>query len=544
MGDTKNILVDGVDSATTIITSVGDLSEEYFKRQLSTSATSYDPENKQYSTYLKNDGLNQDITFDDIKEWGLNPQSSVDKVVRIGNYILRLVNTDGIIGRAVELISSNINTDVRLLYSHEGEEGGSRRKKKFSQLQNFIHEFNDSVNLNNIIKTVPINTYMTGNAVLYLRHEDPGNYHFDAYPFPVVEISDYNVNGVPVVMFNVDKLKSALSKTYEKTRARKALFFENLDDEIKANYPDEVYQAFKNKEKYAILDYRYCMVVRINNFGKKYGVSPILRCLKDSLTIDNLESMDNDTAKARRKKIIHQKLRKELVADNPDKPYFEIMSYSHSNLMKAWKQDTCIVTTLPHVESISYVEPKTEFTDTNSLNFYRTNVLSTLGISFAMNSGSQGISNASISVTQLMRVINNITSQLEDELFRVYRQVLLDNGFSAFDAPHIKITDSELLEASLRKDMAQFAFNVLGASRETTFEMVGLDIADEARKRETENEKGYGDIFIPYQTSYTQSGGTSINIGDGTIDSNVGRPQSDNVETENKQAYDQERNGN
>lgn len=540
MSDIKeNILVDGVDSATTIITSVGDLSDEYFKRQLSASATSYDPENKQYSVYLKNDGSNQSITFDDIDDWGLNPQSSIDKVVKIGNYILQLVNTDGIIGRAVELISSNINTDVQLLYSHESEEGRNK-KKKFSQLQNFIHEFNDSINLNNIIKTVPIQTYMTGNAVLYLRHEDPSNYHFDVYPFPVVEISDYNVNGVPVVMFNVDKLKSALSKTYEKTKSRKALFFENIDAEVKANYPAEVYEAFKNKEKYAILDYRYCIVVRINNFGKKYGVSPILRCLKDALTLENMQTSDNSVAKSKRKKIIHQKLRKELVADNPDKPNFEVMAYSHNNLLRAWKQDTCLVTTLPHVESIQYVEAKSEFSDTNTLNYYRSNILSTLGISFAMNNGSQGMSNASISVTQLMRVINNITGRLEDELFRIYRQVLLDSGFSVGDCPHIRIIDSELLEASLRKDLAQFAFNVLGASRETTFDMIGLNVTDEARKRKAESEKSFDVTFSPHQTSYTQSGGTSININDG----NIGRPQSNNPDTENKQEYDQERNNN
>ena len=88
-----------------------------------------------------------------------------------------------------------------------------------------------------------------------------------------------------------------------------------------------------------------------------------------------------------------------------NKDGFDIMAYAHENLMAAWKQQTVLVTCPPAVENISYVESKTELTDTNTINSYRTRTLSTLGISFLMDTSSQSVSTATISVSQLMKTI-------------------------------------------------------------------------------------------------------------------------------------------
>ena len=47
----------------------------------------------------------------------------------------------------------------------------------------------------------------------------------------------------PVVLINMSKLKSALSKSMLKDKKNKALFFENQETEIQNNYPDEMYQV-------------------------------------------------------------------------------------------------------------------------------------------------------------------------------------------------------------------------------------------------------------------------------------------------------------
>ena len=251
--------------------------------------------------------------------------------------------------------------------------------------------------------------------------------------------------------------------------------------------------------------------------------------------IDTFSNTDRINSKAKGKKIIHQKLRKEVMGENFNKTGLEEMAYAHDNLMLAWQQPTVLVTTPPTVESISYVEPKVEMTSKDTQNIYLTRALSTLGISYLMDSGSQSVSTASISVTQLMHTINTISEQLEDVLKKWYKQVLIDNGYSVEYCPDIEVIDSEKLENSLKLEMATFLYNTLNASYETSYAIVGLSAKDEAEKRRIENESGYDKIFAPHATAYTKSGDEG-NSG--------GRPHSNDDTTEGKQNYDDEYNKN
>ena len=83
----------------------------------------------------------------------------------------------------------------------------------------------------------------------------------------------------------------------------------------------------------------------------------------------------------------------------------------------------------------------------------------------------------------------------------------------------------------MRKTLSEYCFNTLGASRETAFEMVGLDIKDEAQRRMSEKDNNYDDIFTPYSTAYTKSGDSN---------SEGGRPA--DSKNDAKQEYDQIRN--
>ena len=89
------------------------------------------------------------------------------------------------------------------------------------------------------------------------------------------EISDYDVDGDPVVLFNIKELRTRLQKVYKKNKKNKALFFEKMEDEVKANYPEEVYKAFMAKEDYAKLDVNYSGVIRINKFKIESMVLPL-----------------------------------------------------------------------------------------------------------------------------------------------------------------------------------------------------------------------------------------------------------------------------
>ena len=199
--------------------------------------------------------------------------------------------------------------------------------------------------------------------------------------------------------------------------------------EIKENYPEEVYDAYKAKDKYARLDSDRTGVIRIGNLNRRYGLSPILKAVKATLMLDTFDQADLVTSKAKSKKIIHQILRSELMGQDGDKDTYAQMAYAHDNLMKAWKMPTVVTTTPAYVEKIVYVEPKTELTNVDTVNQYRSRVMSALGISFLNTDGKQTVSTAGISLMQLMKTINKISEQLEDILKRWYKIALKDKKY-------------------------------------------------------------------------------------------------------------------
>lgn len=522
------IFVSKADDGTVVATTPLSIRDQ--KLQLALSQ--YDPENKKYSVYL-NEGISpsKSISVEEIEELSTNTQNDLNKVLRINAYNRKLINKNDIVGKTVESIDTNINTEIKLTYGNVDE--GRNKKKKLEECKRFIKDFNTSIKVQQLTRNAITTSYVEGNWIAYLRHENKDNYTVDIYPLGVCEITETMVNGEPIIWFNIKELRKRLQKVYRKTKKRKPLMFENMEEEVKNSYPKEVYEAFIAKEDYAVLDHKYTGIIRINNLNRKYGVSPILRAYTDLSMLDTFADSDRINSKAKAKKIIHQKMRKETMGQDYNKDFFPEVSYAHSNFMDAFKQNTVVVTSPPTVEEISYVEPKVEMTSKDTYNIYRSKVLSTLGIQFLMDSGSQSVSTASISVTQLMRTINAISEQLEDILKKWYRQIILDNGYTLDYTPDVNVIDTEQLEAELKHSLATLLFSTMNCSYATAFEILGLDINDEVQKRTLENEKKYDEIFKPHGSQYTNSRGQD------STDNQGGRPADSNNET--KQEYDKTR---
>lgn len=522
------IFVSKADDSTVVATTPLSIRDQ--KLQLALSQ--YDPENKKYSVYL-NEGISpsKSISVEEIEDLSTNTQNDLNKVLRINAYNRKLINKNDIVGKTVESIDTNINTEIKLTYGNVDEE--RNKKKKLEECKRFIKNFNTSIKVQQLTRNAITTSYVEGNWISYLRHEDKDNYTVDIYPLGVCEITETMVNGEPIIWFNIKELRKRLQKVYRKTKKKKPLMFENMEEEVKNSYPKEVYEAFVNKEDYAVLDHKYTGIIRINNLNRKYGVSPILRAYTDLSMLDTFADSDRINSKAKAKKIIHQKMRKETMGQDYNKDFFPEVSYAHSNFMDAFKQNTVVVTSPPTVEEISYVEPKVEMTSKDTYNIYRSKVLSTLGIQFLMDSGSQSVSTASISVTQLMRTINAISEQLEDILKKWYRQIILDNGYTLDYTPDVNVIDTEQLEAELKHSLATLLFSTMNCSYATAFEILGLDINDEVQKRTLENEKKYDEIFKPHGSQYTNSKKQNPENNKG------GRPADFNNET--KQQYDETR---
>lgn len=522
------IFVSKADDGIVIATTPSSIRDQ--KLQLALSQ--YDPENKKYSVYL-NEGISpsKSISVEEIEELSTNTQNDLNKVLRINAYNRKLINKNDIVGKTVESIDTNINTEIKLTYGNVDE--GRNKKKKLDECKRFIKDFNSAIKVQQLTRNAITTSYVEGNWISYLRHEDKDNYTVDIYPLGVCEITETMINGEPVIWFNIKELRKRLQKVYRKTKKKKPLMFENMEEEVQNSYPKEVYEAFINKEDYAVLDHKYTGIIRINNLNRKYGVSPILRAYTDLSMLDTFADSDRINSKAKAKKIIHQKMRKETMGQDYNKDFFPEVSYAHSNFMDAFKQNTVVVTSPPTVEEISYVEPKVEMTSKDTYNIYRSKVLSTLGIQFLMDSGSQSVSTASISVTQLMRTINAISEQLEDILKKWYRQIILDNGYTLDYTPDVNVIDTEQLEAELKHSLATLLFSTMNCSYATAFEILGLDINDEVQKRTMENEKKYDEIFRPHGSQYTNSEKQNPE------DNKGGRPADSNNKV--KQQYDKTR---
>ena len=527
--DYEVIIRSKTSDGTEVVTSADAITDKW----LVNAVAGYDATNQKYSAYLKDGTSSSDkLTPEYIDELAENTQSDLKKVQIINSIVRKEINKDGIVGKTVECVTANINTETKV--SYDNEITGRNKTKQLQQVKDFIGTFNKTINTKRLIRNSIPTTFVEGNYICYLRHED-NKYKVDYYPLGVCEISDYDVNGDPVVLFNIKELRGRLQKIYRKNKKNKALFFKNMEDEVKANYPQEVYDAFVAKEDYAKLDVKYTGVIRINNLNRKYGLTPIFRAFKDMLMLDTFDNADRVNSKAKAKKIIHQKLRKEVMGAELNKKGFEDMAYAHDNFMAAFKQSTVVVTTPPTVESITYVEPKIELTAIDTVNNYRSRVLAALGIGFLMDSGSQSVSTADISVTQLLRTINMISEQLEDILQKWYKQILIDNHLPVEYCPTIKVIDSEALDFEMRKDLASTLYTIFNGSMSTSLELLGIDVNDEKEKRIKENDENYEEIFKCRQTAYTSSGRGEI-----TETNNKGGRPADS-KNKAKQSYDKTR---
>lgn len=525
-----NIIISGVDigaDETIIDTSYeGKLSSYENKVLLNAIEDKGSNQDLMYSNYFVESTSDNNLTLDNISLLASGIHNNLENVVTANNYIRKYIVIDDIIGKTYEAIDSNINTEVK--FSYTNFRGQKIKNGKLDEAKKKIELFNKQINLKKLIReSIPI-TYAEGNYILYLR-DNGSTYVVDHYPLGVAYVSDYNYGGNPVICVNIDKLRTAVRKTYDKDRKNKSIFAKNIDDDIKNNYPPEVYAAYKANEKYVRLDPNRAKIIRIGNIGRKYGVSPIFRALKSALLLQNYEESDFINARAKAKKIIHQVLRKEAMGVNYDKKGFDVTAKAHEDLVKAFKLKTTLYTSIPQVQEIKYIEPKVDDTNVEKIQEYRSKIMTTLGIGFVDNKVAN-FSVANISLNQLMKTINAISEQLEAILYDYYSLFFeLENIDSTF-LPSVSILDSEQLEFDMKKSIAEFLYNTLNCSLETSLKVLGYDIEDEKQKRQSENDDDLSEVFFPRATSYTTS----------SSDSESGRPA--DSDDPDKQANDKSYN--
>lgn len=526
----QDFVVEGIvtptEDNTVVLTSSEDIEQRSLKLLLA-AMQKYDYSKEQYSVQFSGTSAGDELTLDRLKELLRGINSSLSNVTTLNQYVHQYILLDDVLGATYTAIKSNINTEYVLSYNSAE---GRNKLKQLNTAKEIITQFNKSIRIEKLIEDAVLTTIADGNYIMYLR-QDGGNAVVDHYPLGVAEITDYEVRGYPIAQINLSNFKSRLRKTYTKNKSGKALYFENEKKEVAANFPPEVVTAYNNGETYARLAVENTGIMRINNFGGKYGVSHFAKALKPAVILDGIESTDIINNKAKAKKILHQILNKEVMGPDYNRKGFEYAAYAHNELMKAWANQTVLVTTIPAVKEIKYVEPKVEGTPTEKIALYRNEKISALGIGY-IDPNMSSVSAANISIKQLMKVVDSVADQLSDILHNFYVQVLLANNVDPIYAPEVKVLDSAQMEMDTKRILAETLYTKFGLSITRCLEILGLNASDEAAQRQYENENGYDDIFKPRQTAYTTSGGSS------NSDSSGGRPQGDDPEKQNKQEYD------
>lgn len=499
------------------------------KRLYANALKFYDPENKQYSEELKYNTSTREVTLDQIDQYGQTAQTDISTAKTIIALVKQQINVDDLIGMVYQSIEANVNPRYHLSFAPPG--GLKKQRKAVERAEAIIKDFNEQINLGEFIKRAICDAYSDGTLIYVLRN-DGTNWVINNYPLGIAELSNFSVNGRPIVLVNMQELQGALDKTILKNKRGKPLFFRSTEEQIRENYPKEVYDAYKAKETYAVLDVDYTGVVRVQNRGGKYGVSPIFRAMKPSNMLNNFQKADAVNAKARGKKIIHQIMREKCLGNDGTRKALDDMAFAHGELMKAWKNPTVVYTSAPAVEAIKYVEPQAEDTAVEKINLYRNRVLSSLGVSFLTNDNTQTSATAKLSLGQLMRTINMIARSVARMIEGFYITVLRDNGIGMEYAPSFQIDESELLDKEMQMELAKLLYSTFCCSRGTSLGVLGIDVEDETRRRDAENKLNLDDVFTPYGTAYTKS----------ADDNEGGRPADPNSSDPDKQLDDEERN--
>lgn len=506
--------------------------DEFEKREaeiLASALNGYQA-SKQYSVHTNDDSNQNTLTLDYINELANGIHSNIKNLQAANQLIIKYVDSDGSMGYAYSVIRANTPTNYKLVY--DSELLGEEPTEKVEKIKALVNNFNRTIKIKRFIREAEAAAYLEGNVPVVLRITKNG-YAVDFLPLSVAYPSGYKFNGDPILEVDVNALKTKLSKTYKRTKKNKAIYFENIKKEIEANFSKEIYDAYNAGEQYARIDPNYGDCITVNSLGRKFGVSPLFRALRPLVVLNNIESADVSDSKARSKKIIFQKLRKELMGTSGDRKGFAEQAHAHQALTQALKTNLCAYTAPPFVESLEFVSSKVNNDDASrQLSQYMTKYLQALGIDF-VDTEVGNYAGVNVSITQIIRMINCIKGDIERVLNKFYATLLEANGYDPNLAPIIEIDDAETMEMEMRIELAKFIYGTLNASRETAFKMAGLNLNDEKIKREAEKNENLDDIFQPRLTAYTNSG-TDAN------ENSPGRTPSNN--DRNKQEFDKNYN--
>jgi hypothetical protein len=477
--------------------------------------------------------------MDELTSLAQNTQVNIEKIKKINGIVKYYINKEDLIGRVVETIENNINTNFKIDYplnSGNGKKGSKLKKelKMESELKILIDNFNKQIDIPKLIATNAVTTYTEGNFIFYLMGDSSNGYSIVNYPLDITEITPMKIDDDPIVSFNVTELNSRLQESrskYGKLKTNKLIDIEKtINDEIKKCYPIEIYEAYTGKDQIALLNPQKVGVNRINNLKGLYGLTPIFKALAPQLMLETVDKSDQKVLIQKTKKIYFQSTSSDIIENSQA---INMIGHAHVSLLEAMSKDTIVYTGDPAVDDLKLIEPKTDLTDEKVKSGYKLRILEALGISFISSEGSKSITTTKINYNELLKVVNRITKGLEPIINKYYQFICDENGFPIEYAPTITIESTELLDLETKLKVVDILYSKIGLSFDTVLNTLGLNYEVEKSKRQKENDERASEIFTPYLTSYVASESTTKNNkGDSETNSNGSKKNQDSDKQE------------
>lgn len=487
-----------------------------------------------YDRLLIKDNNEYITTPEQICNLAKNTQTSLEKVIKINGIIQYYLNKSDLMGKTYEILENNINTNFTINYPLVGGVNKSIKKKELKmkeEIESLIDKFNSNVNIKKLIVDNVMSVYTEGNFIMYLKGDKDNGYGIVKYPLDIIEITDRVIDGEPLVVFNVNELKSRLQGSinkFGKMKTKQKVDIKTIiHEEVKRDYPEEVYEAYSNNDSYVYLNPERIGVNRINNMGKKYGVTPLFKALTPLLTLETIDNVDRKNLQAKAKKVFYQKMRKECI-DSNGQIDINAVGYAQASLLQAMDSDVVIYTSTGLVESLEILEPKADPTDNDIVSSNRNRVLGACGITFSSNESKNGANVVKINYEDLLKTINKINRGLERILNKLYKVILYENDFPVQYAPTINIQNTLLLDLDNCSKLVDLVYSKIGLSYKTAIEALGLDYNEEISRRKVENDNKFDEeIFTPHGNSYTSNSNDLLNNTESNKNSNGSKKSED-----------------
>ena len=205
------------DSQTDTIVDYSAALIDYDNMRIYSAVKPFDEKKQIFSSYPKDATTAETVTIDRLEELTANVNSNVDSLQSLNAIVRQKVLLNDLLGKTVESIFANVNTDFQLNFPIEK---GRNKKKAIESAEPVVRDFLDQINIEALLRDAITVTYLEGNRYYYLKIDD-GNYVIDKLPVGICYVSDYEINGKPALEINIKKLETSLKRHTRKTSRKK-----------------------------------------------------------------------------------------------------------------------------------------------------------------------------------------------------------------------------------------------------------------------------------------------------------------------------------